>query len=147
MKAADDRSEKSIDGRQDMDEKADRQEREIEGIRDNLGHLLSELGRRRHRLAPRLLIRNHPLVTGLIGITAVVAVGGGFLLHTRRVRRQRTLSSRFARLTAAWKRANGTAIPVAKTPPTVGGRIFLAVSVAIAGTATRYLVKRYLARK
>lgn len=142
-----DNSEQTIDGREDMDAKADRHEREIEGIRDNLGGLLSELGRRRHRLAPRLLIRNHPLAAALIGLSAVAAVGGGLLLHARHVRRQHTLSARFSRLTAGWRRATGPAIPAAKTQPPLGRRIVIAVSTAIAGTAARHLLKRYVARE
>ena len=146
MKVADHGTEPHVDEPEDMEERADRQEHEIEGIRDNLGHLLSELDRRRQRLAPRVLIRAHPVTAAGLGIAVVTAVGGGLVLHSRRVRRQSTLPARLFRLEALLKHTVGSRDRVAKARPSAGGRILVAVSTAIAVAAARQLVKRYLAR-
>jgi len=136
----------NVDESKDMESKADRQEREIEGIRDNLGHLLGELDRRRHRLAPRALIRAHPVIATALGIAVITALGEGIRWHVRRARRQQTVPGRLSRLGAALRRAIGTPDLVAKAPPSTGGRILLAVSTAAAATTARQLVRRYFAR-
>jgi hypothetical protein len=130
----------------DVDEPAAQQEREIEDIRGNLGDLLLELGRRRHMLAPRVLIRAHPTTAAALGIAVIAGVGGGIWWHYRRVGRQTTLADRLSRLGSALRPSTAARDRVSRTPSSIGGRILLTVSTAVSVSLARQLVKRYLNR-
>ena len=142
MKAVGQGTQPKIAQPEDIQDKADRHEREIEDIRDNLSHLLRELDRRRHRLAPRALIDEHPLTAAAIGLAIVTAIGGGLVMHSRR-KQQGSLQTRSLR---ARKRRLAVHAPIAKSSPGSGERILMAVTTAMASTVARQLIKGYFAR-
>ncbi len=92
------------DGKTPIDaaEKGAQLEHDIEAIRDNLGGLVGELDRRRHRVFNiRAQLRDHaiPLAIGMVTLAGLLAGGVAVV----RARRRPTLTKRASRLRqAAW---------------------------------------------
>lgn len=132
----------------DREEEANQQEREIEGVRENLGQLLKELGRRRDTLlSPRKWLRAHPTTATAVGLTTLAVVAGALLWRARRKPRGPTLGSHFAALTDRWGRALGGPVYIVRMPTGTNGHLLREIATAIASGAAHRLVQRYFAPK
>jgi hypothetical protein len=106
-----------VDSGESVEQRAEHLQAEVEAARDDLGDLVGELDRRRHRAAK-------PLVVGAI---AVLAVGlGGYLWW--RARRSRP---------AAHRRPGG---------PSAAKKIVTAAAAAVASVAGRRAAERWTSR-
>jgi hypothetical protein len=118
---------------------------EIEGLRDDLGRILSELDRRRRELLdPRVLLRHHPAVAVTAGVVAA-ALGGAVALLIWNRRRQSRPAARTRELRRAVGRLLHDPRRVAKEP-SMGIKIATAAGSAAATLAVKQLVSRALAR-
>ncbi|HEX4406538.1 MAG TPA: hypothetical protein VH560_16985 [Polyangia bacterium] len=105
-------------------------EANVEAIRDDLGGLVGELDRRRHRAAKPLAI----------GAVAVVSLGiGGYVLW--RIRRSRP--SRASRVAQALRRVTNHPERVAKQSPDVAKKVFAAAASAVAAVLARRAAERW----
>jgi hypothetical protein len=119
-------------------------EREISGIRDELGALVGELDRRRRELFDvRGHVRRHPLTASLAGLAVLAVLGGSVAVLVYDTRRKQRASYRAKQLRIAVGRMIEHPERVARggeAPP--GEKILAAVGTAIA----TLLVKQALAR-
>jgi hypothetical protein len=130
--------------------KAEAIEREIEGIRQNLDDLVTELDHRRHQLNPMVLIGHHPLVVAAAGVVLLGAVTGGVgLFRTRQRKAKRIFYSwgargkRMGQAIGRLAREPAAAVPDA---PSIGKRLFaVGVSAAVAVVAGR-MARRFIRR-
>lgn len=112
--------------------------------RETLGHILSELDRRRRDLFDvRKQLRQNakPLLLVLGGIGCAVALG--IVLGARRRKYERRLSSRVSKATAAVRRAMKDPDRVASPPPDLGKKVLIAVASGAASTLVTAVVKRW----
>ncbi len=116
-------------------------EREIEDIRGNLDHLVSELDQRRHRLSPVRVAREHPSLVTLVGTLLLAGVvTASVFIYRSRARKQRSWFTRRRRLSSAMDRLMAGK-PV-ETSPRAGWKILTAAGTAAAAVAGRRLAKR-----
>jgi hypothetical protein len=111
-------------------EQAEKLEATVEAARDDLGELVSELDRRRHRATKLVPI-------GAIAI-AVLGVGGYVLWRVLRSK-----PSRLQRLGEALERATAHPESVAQEQPNAAKKILVAAASAAAAVAARRAVTRW----
>lgn len=119
-------------------------ESDIEGIRENLGGLISELDERRHRLNPVRIARANPLAVAVGGVLLLGLCVGGVAWRMSRARRARGLSARIDRL----RHAVGGAVagselrpPAPRPRATMMTKILTAAGTAVAAVAARRLTE------
>lgn len=118
-------------------------EREISGIRNELGALVGELDRRRRALFDvRAQVRRHPLTASLAGVAVVAIVGGSVALLVHDARRKQRASYRAKQLRIAFGRMVDHPERVARGDAPPGEKILAAVGTAIA----TLLVKQAMSR-
>jgi len=113
---------------------AERLEEKVEAIRDNLGGLVGELDRRRHRLTVAGK-RALPYVAGVAG-TAALGITGALIW------RRRNRPSRARRMLAALRRISAHPDRVGKSEPSVIRKILAASGAAAASMLIRRLMER-----
>ena len=112
------------------EERAATLEGEVEAIRDDLGDLVGELDRRRHRAVK-------PLAIGAI-IVAGVCIGGYVLWRALRAR-----PTRAARVRTALERATAHPERVAESKPSVPQKVLVAAASAVAAVVARRAAERW----
>jgi len=118
-------------------------EREISGIRDELGALVGELDRRRRDLFDvRGQVRRHPVAASLAGLAVAAVLGGSVALLIHNARRKQRTSYRTKQLRVAFGRMMEHPERVARGEAPPAEKILAAVGTAIA----TLLVKQALAR-
>jgi hypothetical protein len=118
-------------------------EREITGIRSELGALVGELDRRRRDLFDvRGQVRRHPVAASLAGVAVIALLGGSVALLLRDGRRKQRAGYRAKQLRSAFGRIVEHPERVARGEAPAGEKILAAVGTAIA----TLLVKQALAR-
>jgi hypothetical protein len=115
-------------------EQAEKLEATVEAARDDLGELVSELDRRRHRATKLVPI-------GAIAV-AILGVGGYILWRVLRAK-----PSRLQRLGEALERATTHPESVAKEQPNAAKKILVAAASAAAAVAARRAVTRWSAAR
>lgn len=125
------------------DERPPRQiENRIDGLRRELGDIVSELDRRRHEAFDlRLQAKRHPMALGIAGVTVAAAIGVGLALAVRRRRARQRPLERARRARLAFERLMDDPEHMARES-TVGEKILAAAGTAVASL----LVKRALDR-
>ena len=118
----------------DPEDEAQRLEEKVEALRDNLGGLVSELDRRRHRLTAAGK-RALPYAAGVAG-AAALAVTGALIWR----RRNRPSGPR--RLLEALRRISAHPDRVGTNQPSVGKKILAAAGAAAASMLVRRLMDR-----
>lgn len=118
-------------------------EREISGIRDEIGTLVGELDRRRRDLFDlRSQVRRHPVAASMAGLAVAAVLGGSVALLVHNTRRKHRASYRAKQLRIAFGRMMDHPERVARGEPPPGEKILAAVGTALA----TLLVKQALAR-
>lgn len=117
---------------------ADELERRIEVIRDDLGGLVGELDRRRHRVGK-------PLAIGAAALAAV-AVGGIVLWQLRRRRRRHSLGYKLGQTIGALRRAitHPDRVAPRKQEPSVPRKVLAAAAASVASVLARRWAVRLL---
>jgi ElaB/YqjD/DUF883 family membrane-anchored ribosome-binding protein len=135
----------------DPAEKAERLEKDIEDIRDNLGNLVGELDhRRKEAFDIRLQLRRHPwpLAIGAVAVVGLVA-GGLIWRHARRPRYPR-LAKRWRDVRQAVALAAGRARPEpsprTRAKVSVPKQIAAAAGASLASVVARRLAERFVRR-
>jgi hypothetical protein len=124
---------------------AEKLQREIEAVRENLGGLVSELDHRRHdALNVGLQVRRHAVPLAVAGLAVLGLAAGGTALMIRRERARRSLSSRAASLGQAMKRIVDHPERQAPPPPTIGSKVLAAVATAAASILARRLIQHLM---
>ena len=118
-------------------------EREIVGLRSEMGDLVGELDRRRREVFDlRLQARRHPLALGLVGLGAALLLGGAVAVVVSRQRHRRRPGYRARQLRAALQRVVEHPELVARGEPPPSEKILTAVGVAAAGILVRRALER-----
>ncbi len=118
-------------------------EREISGIRNELGALVGELDRRRRDLFDvGGQVRRHPVAASLAGLAVAAVLGGSIALLVHNTRRKQRASYRAKQLRIAFGRMMEHPERVARGEAPPGEKILAAVGTAIA----TLLVKQAFAR-
>jgi len=135
----------------DAKEKEDHPEREvsnlkdeIEEIRDDLGHYISELDRRRHEAFDlKSQMRKHTGLLISVGIGAVGIVGALVAWRVRNARRPRSLADRFT------ERVTNRVNDELRTHDLAGmlGRAAIGIAAAAAATAVKGVIQRSMEKK
>ena len=128
---------KNNDSGADPETEAQRLEEKVEAIRDNLGGLVGELDRRRHRLTATARSAL-PYVAGAVAAVGLAITGA---LAWRRRKRP----SRGGRLITALQRAAAHPDRVARNQPSVAKKIIAAGGAAAASVLVRRLAEKVAA--
>lgn len=123
----------------DPDREARRLEEKVEAIRDNLGGLVGELDRRRHRLTAAGK-RALPYAAGVVGAAGLAVTGALIWRRRRRPSRARRMLTALQRLSAHPDR-------VGQKAPSVINKIIAAAGAAAASMAVRRLADKLIAGK
>ena len=119
-------------------------EDKVEGSRANLEGLVSEITRRGHELMDvKLQVRKHPRVFASIGAATVALVAGTVVFAIRGQRQKRSLRGRTHRLGQALSRALESPERVARSEPSVFGKIVAAAAAALVSTVARKVAERW----
>jgi hypothetical protein len=117
-------------------------ERDIHGLRGDIGRLVDELDRRRHEaLDVRLQVRRHPLVAAALVGGVAFLVGGAIAVAVRRRSRMRTTRERARNVRRALGRMARHPDEFARDPG-----MLEKIAVAVATAAASMVVRRALDR-
>lgn len=132
----------------DPAEKGERLEKDIEGIRHNLTHLVGELDQRRHdAFNIPLQIKRHAVPLAIGGLALVGLVGGGIALHRLTKPRHPRLSKRWRDVKDGLSLAAGQGPPPEVVKPSVTKQVVSAAGAALASVLVRHLAKRFFESK
>jgi len=121
----------------------ERLEHEVDAVRDNIDHIVSELDRRRHdALDWRLQLRKHAVMLGLVAMGLAAAIGATIGLSIWRSRRRAGPMSKARRLRQALSRAIEHPEWVARPSPSVGKKALFSAASAFAGAAAKATARR-----
>jgi hypothetical protein len=134
--------------KEDLEEHADRLEGEIEGIRDHLDGLVTELDHRRHGLNPRVALARHPWAFAIGGAMLIGLVVGSVAWRNARARERDSWKGRVKqRWRTALRRApEEQPETTAVGQPSIGMKILTAAGTAAAAVVARRLATRFFAR-
>jgi hypothetical protein len=118
-------------------------EREIEGIRDDMGLIASELDRRRHAVFDwRSQLRKHAGTLSLVALGLVVFAAGTTVLSVRRKRRRNRPLAKARRLRDALARMIEHPELVAQPRPNIANKALAAAVSAAAGSFAKAAAER-----
>jgi hypothetical protein len=127
---------------------------DIEGIRENLGGLISELDHRRHRLNPMRIVRSNQFAFAAGGVLVVGLCVGGIAWRVSRKRRAASAfgaGKKFSEATRAKLRQlllgdADASVAARQARPNVTMKLLTAAGTAVAAVAARRLAEGAFAR-